>query len=285
MLAYSSSLTDAEWSILEPLLPQILPQKKRTRPCNWTKRELLDGILYQLKHGCNWEDLPQDLPPYPTVYGHYKQWRSASAIEQLMHILHGQVREQVQKKPQWTTLIIIDSQAVKNPCNASVDSKGFCFYNATNGLKRHLAVDTLGFPFFTHCTQASVSDDVGLVEILTLNIAYFKAKSVDLPKTTILLDHGDHIDGLIAALERACPQIMTKIRFELSTKPSKQEKAAQGKAGFVPAVARWVIERSNAWMERCKSLVKNFERTLAHAETKINLCFARLMLKRLAPTS
>ncbi|HEY9626802.1 MAG TPA: hypothetical protein V6C84_05835 [Coleofasciculaceae cyanobacterium] len=43
---------------------------------------------------------------------------------------------------------------------------------------------------------------------------------------------------------------MTKIRFELSTKPSKPEKAQQGKSGFVPAIARWVMERSNAWMER-----------------------------------
>ncbi|WP_445302563.1 transposase [Microcoleus sp. MON2_D5] len=50
-MSYSSSLTDAEWEIIEPLLPQILPQKKQTRPCNWTKREILDGILYQLKNG------------------------------------------------------------------------------------------------------------------------------------------------------------------------------------------------------------------------------------------
>lgn len=174
---------------------------------------------------------------------------------------------------------------MKNTCNASVESKGFCFYKATNGIKRHLAVDTLGFPFFTHCTKANVSDDAGLLEMLTLNIAYFKEKPVDLPKTTILLDHGYHIDHLIEELEKIYPQIMTKIRFEHSTKPSKQEKAAQGKAGFVPAVARWVIERSNAWMERCKSLVKNFERTLSHATTKLNLCFVRLMLKRLAAPS
>nr|WP_293260175.1 transposase [Microcoleus sp. PH2017_21_RUC_O_A] len=45
---------------------------------------------------------------------------------------------------------------------------------------------------------------------------------------------------------------------------------------------RWVIERSNAWMERCKSLVKNFERTLSHATAKLNLCLIGLMLKRLA---
>jgi len=189
------------------------------------------------------------------------------------------------KKPQWTTLIIIDSQAVKHTCNASVDSKGFCFYKATNGIKQHLAVDTLGFPFFTHGTKANVSDDAGLIEMLTLNIDYFQAKPVTLPKTTILLDHGDHIDALTKALEQVYPEIMTKISFAWSTKPSKQAKAAQGKAGFVPAVARWVIERSNAWMKRCKSLVKHFERTLAHATTKLNLCFVRLMLKRLAAPS
>ncbi len=201
-----------------------------------------------------------------------------------MSVLHGQVREQV-KKAKWTTLIMIDSQAVKNTCNASVDSKGFCFYKATNGIKRHLAVDTLGFSFFTHCTPADVSDDVGLIEMLTLNLAYFKAKPVNIPKITILLDHGYYIDALIAALEQVYPQMMTKIRFELSTKPSQQQKVAQGKSGFVPAVARWVIERSNAWMERCKSLVKNFEWTLSNATTKINLCFVRLMLKRLAAPS
>ena len=113
------------------------------------------------------------------------------------------------KKAKWTTLMIIDSQAVKNTCNASVESKGFCFYKATNGIKRHLAVDPLGFP-------------------------------------------------------------------------SKDQKKKEGKTGFVPVKARWVIERTNSWMERCKSLVKNFERTLAHATTKLNLCFVRLMLKRLA---
>jgi transposase len=97
-MPYSSSLTDREWEILEPLLTDILPQKRQTRPPNWTKRELIDGIFYQLKNGCNWQDLPKDLPPYSTVYWHYKQWRDAGAIEKLMSVLHGQVREGVKKK-------------------------------------------------------------------------------------------------------------------------------------------------------------------------------------------
>ena len=283
-MPYSSSLTDAEWDILEPLLAQILPKKKQTRPSNWTKREIIDGILYQLKNGCNWCDLPKDLPAYSTVYWHYKQWREAGVIEKLMNTLHQQARQQV-KKTKWTTLIIIDSQAVKNTCNAGVESKGFCFYKATNGIKRHLAVDTLGFPFFTHCTKANVSDDVGLIEMLKLNIDYFKSKPVNIPKITILLDHGYHIDYLTEELEKVYPQIRTKIRFQLSAKPTKQQKQAQGKSGFVPVAARWIIERSNGWMERCKILVKNFERTLPNATAKINLCFVRLMLKRIAATS
>lgn len=171
---------------------------------------------------------------------------------------------------------------MKNTCNASVDSKGFCFYKATNGIKRHLAVDTLGFPFFTLCTPANVSDDAGLIELLTQNMDYFRSKPLNIAKITILLDHGYHPDTLKQALEKVYPQIMRKIRFELSPKPSKAEKAAAGKTGFVPVVARWVVERSNAWMERCKSLVKNFERTLSNATTQLNLCFVRLMLKRLA---
>jgi hypothetical protein len=145
-----------------------------------------------------------------------------------------------------TTLIIIDSQAVQNTCNASIESKGFCFYKATHGIKQYLAVNTLGFSFFTHCTKANVTDDAGLVEMLTQNIDYFRSKPMNIPKITILLDHGYHPEHLTQELEQVYPGIMRKIRFECSTKPSKQEKGAQGKSGFVPAVARWVIERSNA---------------------------------------
>lgn len=118
--------------------------------------------------------------------------------------------------------------------------------------------------------------------MLSRNLDYFRAKPVNIPKVTILLDHGYHPDKLTVALQAIYPQVMTKIRFQLAPKLTKVEKAAQGKAGFVPVATRWVIERSNSWIERCKSLVKNFERTLTNATAKLNLCFIRLMLKRLA---
>lgn len=177
-----------------------------------------------------------------------------------------------------------------------VETKGFCHYKCTNGrefwdrfsapksliIKRHLAVDTLGFPFFSHCTKANVSDDQGLIEMLSHHLDYFRVKPVNIPKTTILLDNGYHPDKIATALQAIYPQIMTKIRLQLAPKPSKAEKAAQGKTGFIVVATRWIIERTNAWVERCKSLVKIFERTLTHATAKLNLCFIRLMLKRLA---
>src|SRR4028119_361843 len=252
-MPYSSSLTDVEWEILEPLLVEILPQKKRTRPSNWTKRELLDGIFYQLKNGAHLgrfaERLTVLLNGLLALQTVARSWinREADGCVTRTSARRGK------KNAKWTTLIIIDSQAVQNTCNASIESKGFCFYKATNGIKRHLAVDTLGFPFFTHCTSANLSDDAGLIEMLTQNLDYFRSKPVNIPKITILLDHGYHPDYLTQELEKVYPQMMKKIKFELSTKPSKQEKAAQGKSGFVPAVARWVIERSNAWMERCNT--------------------------------
>jgi hypothetical protein len=104
--------------------------------------------------------------------------------------------------------------------------------------------------------------------MLSRNIDYFKTRPVAIPKLTILVDHGYHPDSSIQALQEIYPEIMTKVQFERSAKPSKAEKEAQGKSGFVPVATRWVVERSNAWVDRCKSLVKNFEWTLENARAK-----------------
>lgn len=82
--------------------------------------------------------------------------------------------------------------------------------------------------------------------MLSDNIDYFKSKPVNIPKITILLDNGYHPEKLEQELKKIYPQIMTKIRFKLSPKPSKSQKEKEGKTGFIPVKARWVIERTNA---------------------------------------
>lgn len=84
----------------------------------------------------------------------------------------------------------------------------------------------------------NVSDDAGLIELLTLSNSIFQIQAVDTPKITLLLDNGYHFDKVTQALKKVYPSIMTKIRFELSLKSSKEEKVAQGKTGFVPVATR-----------------------------------------------
>lgn len=156
-MPYSSSLTDKEWEIIAPLLPK----KQKTKPPKWTKRQILDGVFYQLKNGCNWGDLPKDLPPYSTVFWHLHSLAFRGCFRPDSNEVAFTGTRTVPKKPKWTRLLIIDSQAVKNTCHARAETKGFCHYKCTNGIKRHLAVDTLGLPFFTHCTKANITDDQG----------------------------------------------------------------------------------------------------------------------------
>lgn len=85
---------------------------------------------------------------------------------------------------------------------------------------------------FTHCPKASGSDGQGLLDLLLHNYDYFRAKPVNIPKITILLDNGYHPDKIAIAKQAIYPH-MTKIRLQLAPKPSKAHKAAQGKTGFV----------------------------------------------------
>jgi hypothetical protein len=119
--------------LLEPLLSEVLPPKKQTRPPAWTKRELLDGVLYQLKMAVTGKTYPKTCRPYSTVYWHYKQWRAGS-IEKLM-TLTSWGNPRAGKKRKWTTLMIVDSQAVKILVMRVLNRKAFAYTRQPMGLK------------------------------------------------------------------------------------------------------------------------------------------------------
>ena len=174
----------------------------------------------------------------------------------------------------------------KNTDTANIETKGFCWYKATNGIKRHLLVDVLGNPYFVRCTRANLSDDDGLLAIIRENIQYF----FDLPEghiITILLDHGYHKEYLEQEIEKIEPELSSRIKIEIAEKITPQRRAAAkaenpAKQGFVVIAKRWIVERTNAWINQCRVLWKNCEGLLRTSEAKIRICAIRLILRRIA---
>jgi putative transposase len=106
---YPSDLTDAEWAILDPLIPAV---KSGGRPAEHDRREIVNGILYVLRTGCQWRALPHDLPPWKTVYTYFRLWRLDGTWRRIHDTLRRQVRRSVGKQPE-ASAAILDSQTVK----------------------------------------------------------------------------------------------------------------------------------------------------------------------------
>jgi putative transposase len=106
---YPTDLTDKEWQILEALVP---PTKSGGRPANYTRREILNGILYVLRSGCQWRMLPHDLPNWQTVYTYYRNWRLDGSWKRIHDALRKELREEEGRQPE-ASAGILDSQSVK----------------------------------------------------------------------------------------------------------------------------------------------------------------------------
>jgi len=106
--SYPSDLTDAEWETLEPLIPLATTGRPRT----YTKREIINGILYVLRSGCSWRMVPHDLPPWHSVHDAFRTWRNDGTWERIHDQLRGDVRESVGKERE-PSAAIVDSQSVK----------------------------------------------------------------------------------------------------------------------------------------------------------------------------
>ena len=174
----------------------------------------------------------------------------------------------------------------KNTDTANIETKGYCWYKSTNGIKRHLLVDVLGNVYLVGCTKASLSDDEGLLAMLKENHQYFLALPVG-QVVTILLDNGYHKEHLEQELAKLEPQLACRLKIEIAEKPTPAQRAVAkaekpAKQGFVVIKKRWIVERTNAWINQCRVLWKNCEGLLRTSEAKIRICAIRLILRRLA---
>src|SRR6476659_4520661 len=109
-LRYPSDLTDAEWGLVEPLIP---PGKTGGGKRTVNIREVVNGLMYILSTGCQWRAIPKDLPPKSSVYDYFDLWTYDGTLERIHHALYEQCRDREQRQAN-PTAAIIDSQSVKS---------------------------------------------------------------------------------------------------------------------------------------------------------------------------
>ena len=106
---YPTDLTDAEWTILEPLIPKAKPGG---RPRSVDIREIINAVFYVLRGGIAWRMLPHDLPPWKTVYHYFRAWRMEGVWEEMNETLHEQLRVR-HGRDRTPSAGVIDSQSAK----------------------------------------------------------------------------------------------------------------------------------------------------------------------------
>ena len=107
--SYPSDLSHAEWALIESMLPK---PKGIGRPVTYSRREIVNAIIYVLRTGCSWRQLPHDLPPWLLVYLYFRTWRRDGTWDRIHEKLRGDLREAEGRQRQ-PSAGILDSQSVK----------------------------------------------------------------------------------------------------------------------------------------------------------------------------
>ena len=107
---YPANLSDAQWERLQPLLER--DPSRGGRPRTHALREIVNALLYVLRGGISWRAIPHDLPPWESVYDHYRRWKKDGTLERVHDALRQQVRATAGREPT-PSVVIIDRQSVK----------------------------------------------------------------------------------------------------------------------------------------------------------------------------
>ncbi|OYR12229.1 MULTISPECIES: IS5 family transposase [Brucella] len=255
---YASDLTDAEWSIIEPLMPA---PRRLGRPRKTNLREVVNALLYIASSGGAWRLLPTDFPPFSTVQKYFYRWRDDGILRTINNTLVMAARELTGKQPS-PTAGVIDSQSVKTTESGGI--RGFDAGKKINGRKRHIVVDTLGLMVGLVIHSAGIQDRDGAPDVLKTILKRWPWLR------HIFADGGYAGPKLKGRLEK-----VGKFTLEIVKRSDLAE-------GFELLPRRWVVERTFAWLGRCRRLAKDFEKTIASSEAWVYIANIRFLTRRIA---
>jgi transposase len=257
---YPSDLTDAQWALIEPLVPE---PGSGGRPAVHSRRRIVDAILYVNRTGCAWRQLPHDFPPWATVFWYFKNWRQDGVVDRLHDALRDRVRDAEGRDPM-ASAGCMDAQSVKGADTVGAAVRGFDAGKKVNGRKRHIVVDTMGLLLLVVITSAGVQDRDGARTLLE------KVK-IAMPSVALLWADGGYAGKLVEWAER-----VAHITVEIVRKPL-------GIKTFQVLPRRWVVERTFAWIVKCRRLDHDYERLPETSEAMIKWAMIGLMVRRLEP--
>jgi putative transposase len=254
---YTSDLTEHQWKLIEPLFKA---KPKTGRPRTLPYREILNGIFYVIRTGCQWRNVPKDLPPWSALYSYYRNWILDGFWITLHQCLHRKLRLAKGRKIK-PSAAILDSQTVKS--TEWNEARGYDAGKKINGSKRHLVVDTLGLVLMVMVTTANVQDRDAAPALLAAVFQSYRTIKI------VWADSGyaGQLVDWVRQQFRKCLDIV---------------KPAPGTKGFQVQRKRWIVERTFGWLGRWRRLSKNYERKTDTAEAIVYISMIHLMLRRLS---